>query len=192
MSSTQMIPTCNLCGGQYPTSNTDQLLTPNICPVCAFPGTPWEFSTFTPTTPVANVETVQGIYLPANNPQAMVIPVKINIHNEPAKAYRVPQIDFLGPRNTLFNITIRRGAAGQLLSSPYHVYFQTQHRNLPNQCASAITQGSLKYQWFGDIVVLKFDGKRMERFTDASLTGDMVNVSWFFLNEVIPSQEVQV
>jgi hypothetical protein len=173
-------------------NNISSPLNPNPCPVCVLPAIPWEFSNFMPTTPVASVETVQGIYLPANNPQAAPITVNVNIHHEPTRARRVPQIGFLGPLNTLFNISIKTGPAGQILSSPYHVYFQTHHQGLPNQCVSAITQGSPRYRWFGDIVVLKFDGARMERFRDASLANDLGNISWFFLNEAIPSQEPQV
>ncbi|KAF8696522.1 hypothetical protein RHS03_07843, partial [Rhizoctonia solani] len=195
MPPTQTIQTCSACGEQYPAGNAEQTLSlpdSGTCIMCTFTVAPWEFSTFAPTAPAVNVESVQGIYLPANNPGPTPIAVNVNIHNEPVGVRRVPQIEFLGPRNTLFYITITKGPAGQLLNCPYHVYFQTYHQSLPNQCVSAITHGSPKYPWLGDIVVLKFDGKRMERFRNASLTDDMANISWFFMSHAIPSQEARV
>ncbi|EUC58334.1 hypothetical protein RSOL_248780, partial [Rhizoctonia solani AG-3 Rhs1AP] len=160
--------------------------------MCSLSSVPLGFSSFTPTTPAASVEQVQGIYIPANSSQPSLFTSTINIHYEQGRTHRVPQLEFLGPRHTLFYITIKKGPAGQWLSSPYHVYFQTHHRNLSNQCVSAITRGSPKYEWFGDIVVLKFDGRRMERFKAANLADDMSNIVWFFLNEAITSQEARV
>lgn len=114
------------------------------------------------------------------------------MHFEPGRTYRIPLLENLGPANTIFHIPIARGPAGQLLSCPYHVYFQTTHQNRPNLCAPALAQGSPKYEWFGDIVVLKFDGKRKERYKDVSLKDDLTNVIWFFMNQTIPSQERQL
>ncbi|KAG8684891.1 hypothetical protein FRC11_011458 [Ceratobasidium sp. 423] len=160
--------------------------------MCSPTPVPFGVSTFTPTTPVANLEEVQGIYIPANDQRPSLFTMHVNIHYEQGKTHRVPQLEFLGPRNTLFYIAIKKKPDGQSFRCPYHVYFQTSHRHIPNKCVSAITQGSPKYEWFGDIVALKFDGNRMERFKDASLTDDMSNIASFFMTEAIPSQEVHV
>src|SRR5690349_1541268 len=132
--------------------------------MCSLSSVPLGFSTFTPTTQAATTEQVQGIYIPGNSPHPTLFAANVNIHYEQGRTHRVPQLEFLGPRDTLFYITIKKGPAGQWLNAPYQVYFQTHHRNLPNQCVSTITHGHPKYEWFGDIIVLKFDGRRMERF----------------------------
>ncbi|KAH7335884.1 hypothetical protein B0J17DRAFT_707785 [Rhizoctonia solani] len=187
MSSNQAIQACSTCGIEYLSHSTI-----NACPMCSLTAVPLGISTLTPTTPVINVEQVQGIYIPARSSHPEVLTVNINMHYGNGRTPRVPEIDFLGPRHTLFYITIMKGPAGQSLSSPYHVYFQTVHRNLPNQCVSAISQGSPKYEWFGDIFVLKFDGTRMERFKNATLADDISNIAWFFMRQTIPSQEARV
>jgi hypothetical protein len=161
-----------------------------LCPNCVLATAPLD-TPFTLTTPVGDVETVNGIFIPADHTTPAIIPVQIHMHFEPGKSYRIPQLGELGAPNTIFHIPITKGPAGQLLSCPYHVYFQTRHQGRPNICVPALTRGTPKYEWFGDIVVLKFDGQRKERYKDVSLRDDLTNVAWFFMDQVIPSQERQ-
>ncbi|KAJ1300511.1 hypothetical protein OPQ81_005324 [Rhizoctonia solani] len=177
--------TCGMCGFSYSVDNSTHLANLNLCHPCYLATIPSDPADFTPTTPVADVERVQGIYLPATDPRSVLFTVNVNVYYEQGRTYRVPQLDFLGPRNTLFYISIKRGLGGQRLSSPYRVYFQTNHGNVPNQCVWALTQGSPQQEWFGDIVALKFDGQRMERFSHATIADDMVNITGFFLNSTV-------
>lgn len=133
------------------------------------------------------VEYVKALFLQCEQKEATVQDIPLRFYEEGSRP--IPDLQFLlGDPNAILNIPIRHGPPG-VLGRPYHMFFQGFNPNggRQNACVLAMTHNSPKYQWFGNIVVLKFDGIRERRYIDVS-SNETLNLTHFFAEQSVRGQ----
>ncbi|KAF8605642.1 hypothetical protein BDV93DRAFT_570245 [Ceratobasidium sp. AG-I] len=139
-----------------------------------------------PTTYLRRVESVKVLFLQSGQTRQAILDIPLKVYDEGSRP--IPDLQsLLGDPNRLCSITVRHGPLGQL-GRPYQIFFQGLNPNeRENSCVLSMTGGSPRYQWFGDIVVLKLDGRREERYIDAS-SNDIPGIAHFFAEQLIQGQ----
>jgi hypothetical protein len=120
--------------------------------------------------------------------------VAISVYREAGRTHRIPQMSaVLG--DYIFDIRAHYGVSGPSspLQRPYQIFFQLAHPTHPqnlNQAVVRLTGGHSRYPWYGDIVILKFLGNRMESYvSNETWDNDLANIQYFFMHQLIESQE---
>ncbi|KAG8699063.1 hypothetical protein FRC09_006852 [Ceratobasidium sp. 395] len=195
MSNTPNQPSCVICGGRVdPGQAMQQGGYPQLCRVCipAVSGA----SSYTPGATAIHLGTEPAIALLLSAATGARTPrnIEVDVYQENGATRRVPKVSsFLGEH--FFSIPARCSIVpGEVLNNPYQVCFQVVHPGgftpLPNLAVHHLTGGTSRYPWRGDILILKFNGRREERYiSTGGWESDIGNIQYFFVNETIRSQE---
>ena len=84
----------------------------------------------------------------------------------------------------LDSIVLMQGPSGELLRSPLHVFYSPTAltKGAPiNHCIHQITSGAAAKPWYGNVVMLKFNGPRRHGYTEAG-SSDLPALSAYFLS----------
>ena len=125
---------------------------------------------------------VQALHLRAHAPN----PVFIQVTLRAGQAGSVPEPDLRSvfqPGVSLDSQIFHTQVDGTPVRYPLQIFYRTsflQDGSPPNQCVRSMVHGQAVYPWAGDIVVLKFNGTRMRKYTNMT-DNDIPPLGYYFL-----------
>ncbi|QRV81882.1 hypothetical protein RhiJN_09897 [Ceratobasidium sp. AG-Ba] len=118
-----------------------------------------------------------------------IIPIDVDVYDEGRRVRRIPRISTVfGPNapQVFFPLKACFGMTQELLNNPYQFFCQMTPQNGPevlNQAVCNLTGGRMRRPWYGDILVLKQNGQRGERYaSNVNWDNDLGNITHFFIN----------
>ncbi|KAG8704674.1 hypothetical protein FRC08_002089 [Ceratobasidium sp. 394] len=197
---------CNYCGGEITGNTSPLVLSPfvfcsNQCAenflygvdIPSPPNTP-QLSIPQPLQqPTSAPVTITALHLPANALNPVFVPVVLWPRTDAnGSTHWIPDLTSIFSLTTsVDSYVFDKQVSGTYLRRPLQLFYRAGFRSdgsEPNQCIRNMVNGRPAHPWAGDLVVLKFRGKRMEAYCDMS-DNDIIPLVYWFLHHTFSLDE---